>query len=298
MESKPKVLVLLSTYNGSKYLKEQLDSIFNQKEVEVSVFASDDISKDDTVAILEEYSKTHNLKYRINERNKNFTYNFLDLMFDCKDLPYDYFAFSDQDDFWLDDKLISGIKALKENEKHFYCSNLLVTDDSLKNQTPMNKFKANDKKHSPYLLENICTGCTMIFDKNFMQKATKYYPNGITLHDYWLFLIAVFTDGFFYDQTGHIYYRQHANNQIGSEKEGAAQYYKNFKNSGRFRTQLFNELLNGYKDEISEEDLNDINTFLTYRKKFGSKFKMLFSHKFRTKHHSILRRVKVLFNKY
>ena len=66
------VCVLLSTYNGSKYLKEQLDSIFNQKEVEVSVFASDDISKDDTVAILEEYSKTHNLKYRINERNKNF----------------------------------------------------------------------------------------------------------------------------------------------------------------------------------------------------------------------------------
>lgn len=293
-----KVLILLSTYNGEKYLREQLDSLFAQKDVEVHVFASDDLSKDKTIDILKEYSKNHNLKYRINKENKNFTYNFLDLMFDCKDEDFDYFAFCDQDDYWLENKVASGIKMMKENDKHFYCSNLLVTDDSLKNGKPMNKFKADDKKHSPYLLENICTGCTMIFDKKFMQIATKHYPKGITLHDYWLFLVAVFTCGFIYDQNGYIYYRQHGNNQIGSEKEGVDQYYKNFKNSGRFRTQLFSELLEGYKEDMSEEDIKDINTCLTYRKKISSKMKMLCSPKFRTKHHSILRRVKVLFNKY
>ena len=298
METKPNVLILLSTYNGEKYIKELLDSIFNQKDVNVTVFASDDRSSDNTVKILEEYSKSHNLKYRVNERNKNFTYNFLDLMFDSKDEKYDYFAFSDQDDFWLEDKVISGINKLKESGKHLYFSNLLVTDDNLKNAKPMNKFKADDKKHSPYLLENICTGCTMIFDQEFMKKATKYYPEGITLHDYWLFLIAVFTLGFIYDEEGHIYYRQHGDNQIGSEKEGATQYYKNFKNPGRFRIHMFEELLKGYKDEISEEDLKYINTFITYRSKFSSKLKMLCSPKFRTKHHSFLRRIKVLFNKY
>ena len=61
MANKPRVLVLLSTYNGEKYLREQLDSIFNQVDIEVSVFASDDCSKDGTVSILEEYSKSHSL---------------------------------------------------------------------------------------------------------------------------------------------------------------------------------------------------------------------------------------------
>ena len=95
MEDKPRVLILLSTYNGEKYLRELLDSLFNQRDVDVTVFASDDISTDSTPQILEEYKQKFNLDYRINKENKNFTYNFLDLIYDNKDSDFDYFALSD-----------------------------------------------------------------------------------------------------------------------------------------------------------------------------------------------------------
>lgn len=293
-----KVLVFLSTYNGGKYLREQLDSIYAQSDIQVDVVASDDLSKDNTLEILEEYKTKYGLKYSVNKKNKNFTYNFLDLMFDNQNADYQYFAFADQDDFWLNDKLISAIKLLNEENKHFYCSNLLVVDENLDNQKPMNKFKADDKNHIPYILENICTGCTVVFDKEFLTLATKYRPNNIELHDYWLFLIANFVAGFVYDTTPHIYYRQHANNQIGSEKEGATSYYKNFKAGNQCRHQLLSELLNGYGNQISKKDKKWINYFLTYKKSFGAKMHFLFSLKVHTKKHSFLRRVKILFNKY
>ena len=298
MEKKPRVLVLLTTYNGEKFLKEQLDSIFAQKDVDVSVMVSDDISTDNTVGILKKYAEKYPLKYRVNETNKNFTYNFLDLIYDNKDADYDYFALSDQDDFWLEDKLISGIILLKENGKHFYCSNLTVTDDKLTPLHPMNKFKVKDDRAAPYILENICTGCTAMFDKDFMVHLGKHYPNNIYLHDYWLMLVAAFSSSYIYDQNSHILYRQHGDNQIGSNQETLASYHKKFKTSKSHRHNLCAELLAGYSDDISEENKKYLNDFLAYRNKFGIKMRIFFSGKYKTKTHPFLRKVKLLLNKY
>ena len=295
--NKPRVLVLLSTYNGEKYLKEQLDSIFNQVDVDVKVFASDDLSKDDTVKILEEYSKSHNLTFRVNKENKNFTYNFLDMIYENAKEDFDYFSLADQDDFWQEDKLISAIKLLKEKNAHFYCSNLTTVDSELKNPKPMNNFKENGKVHAHLLLENICTGCTSVFDKEFALHLSKHYPEAIYLHDYWLMLVAAFSSSFVYDTNSHILYRQHGNNQIGSESESLNAYYKKFKTSKTFRVHLIEELLKGFKDDISEQDLKDLNTFLNYRK-FKNKMKIFFSRRFHTHKHSFLRKIKVICNKY
>ena len=208
MKNTRRVLVFLSTYNGEKYLKTQIDSILAQKGVDVSIFASDDLSNDKTIEILESYSQTGKVKYRINKTNKNFTYNFLDMIYENIDADFDYFALSDQDDFWLEDKLISGIEKLESENKHFYCSNLSVVDENLMGAHPMNKFKIKNQRHCSYILENICTGCTSIFDKTFMKQLSKHYPEGIYLHDYWLMLVAAFTSDFAYDETPHLLYRQ------------------------------------------------------------------------------------------
>ena len=298
MEDKPRVLILLSTYNGEKYLRELLDSLFNQRDVDVTVFASDDISTDSTPQILEEYKQKFNLDYRINKENKNFTYNFLDLIYDNKDSDFDYFALSDQDDVWLDDKIISAINLLKQENKHFYCSNLTVVDEKLENPRPMNKFKVKNNKHAPYILENICTGCTAVFDKEFMKHLGKHYPNNIYLHDYWLMLVAAFTSSFVYDTNSHILYRQHGDNQIGSQTESLSTYYKKFNTSKSHRHNLVLELLEGFGDEISEEDKKDLNTFLLYKNKFSCRMKIFFSAKFNAKTHPFLRKIKLLLGKY
>lgn len=298
MNSTPKVLVFLSTYNGEKYLEEQLSSIFAQKDVDVTVFASDDLSNDKTVEILEKYSKSNKLNFRVNKSNKNFTYNFLDMIYENVDSDFDYFSLADQDDFWLEDKLISAIKKLEESKAHFYCSNLRIVDENLANPHAMNKFKIKNQRHAPYILENICTGCTAVFDKEFIKQLSKHYPEGIYLHDYWLMLVAVFTSSFVYDETPHILYRQHGSNMIGSEKEGIGEYYKKFANSKSHRHQLVEELIKGYEKEINDKDMKDLNAFLNYKKKFFTKLAIFFSPRWRCKNHSFLRKIKLLFNKY
>ena len=298
MENKPRVLVFLSTYNGQRYLREQLDSILAQKDVDVAITVSDDISTDSTVELLKEYKEKFNIQYRVNKTNKNFTYNFLDLIYDNVNADYDYFALADQDDFWLDDKLISAINLLKESGKHFYCSNLTVVDENLKNGKPMNKFKVKNEKAAPYIFENICTGCTVVFDQEFMKHLGKHYPNDIYLHDYWLMLVAAFTSSFIYDQNSHILYRQHGDNQIGSGDDSLEGYTKNLKNSKGHRFNLVKELLKGYGEEISPKDKKDLESFLKYKKNFFIRLKFFFSPKYLAKSHPFLKKIKLLLGKY
>ena len=83
----PTCLVLMCTYNGERFLREQIDSILAQRGVEVFIKAADDRSSDGTVQILEEYrSRNANFDYYVNSVNKNFTYNFIDLLFSVRGL--------------------------------------------------------------------------------------------------------------------------------------------------------------------------------------------------------------------
>ena len=118
------VAILMGTYNGDKYLREQLDSIFKQKDVDITLFIDDDLSSDNTIDIIKEYAKNYRIYWKVNEKNKNYTYNFLDLLFEVKDKNFDYFALSDQDDVWEEDKIISAINKLEQTNKiQFFINN-------------------------------------------------------------------------------------------------------------------------------------------------------------------------------
>ena len=106
-----KVLVLMATYNGEKYLQEQLDSIYRQKNVMVDVLVRDDGSSDLTQEILEMNSKTKNLTWYSGE-HKNVQKGFFELMRKAAMLDYEYYAFCDQDDVWFDDKLSIAISRI------------------------------------------------------------------------------------------------------------------------------------------------------------------------------------------
>ena len=122
-----KVQVLLSTYNGEKYLKEQLDSIIAQKGVDVHILARDDGSKDDTIKILEGYENIDIIK----GSNIGVCKSFFELI--NKSGEYDYYSFADQDDVWDCDKLVIAINKLEKcnSKPAVYASNTRLVDANL-----------------------------------------------------------------------------------------------------------------------------------------------------------------------
>ncbi len=259
MNNKPKIAVIMSTYNGEKYLKEQLNSVLAQTNVDLDLFVFDDCSTDQTVNIIESFQQKHkNIYLKINEKNKNFTYNFLDGLFSFKDnQDYEYYAFADQDDYWLQNKLEVAIDKIKQTDGcTLYCSNLKVVDENLiyanNNMLPKN-YKNN---HYDVLCKNIVTGCTIVMDNKFKDFATKHYPQDIYLHDHWLAAIANYCKdtNFVYDENpDKILYRQHNTNLIGSNKKVLKKLKKKtFQKSSFNLMKQFYEL---YKNHILEDDL-------------------------------------------
>lgn len=299
----PKVCVIMSTYNGEKYLKEQIDSILKQKDIDLSLYISDDRSTDETTKIIEEYQKEHkNITLHINENNKNFTYNFLDSLFLFKDnTEFDYYAFADQDDSWLEDKLISAINLIKskfnESESVLYSSNLKIVNEKLEwNGEYLNNYIPPKYQ---ILGRNIVTGCTVVMNKSFKNLATEHYPENIYLHDYWLALIASFCKNahYIYDENSYILYRQHGNNLIGSNKNKLKRIlsflFKKIPENERTHNLVlkFYEL---YKNEVLSDDLNLIEK-LAYYKKFRNRNSLIWN-----SHGKISNRlkIKILLKKY
>ena len=296
---KPKVLVLLATCNGEKYLRQQLDSIYAQEDVEVSIFATDDGSTDSTIAILEEYKKDHSLTIHYHGEPHEFTYNFIDAIFVNKNTSFDYYAFSDQDDVWMKEKLSSAIEMLKKNSKNVYSSNLTIVNENLDGEALMNDDSIQRCNKYNAVFENVATGCTIVFSKAFLDLLVRYYPKNIYLHDYWVYLLALYTDNYIYDSRSFIKYRQHGCNQIGdSSKKGVKTYYKRFKASKGHQRALCEQLLEGYRDIIGEENASIVEVMAGYKKKFSYRWKLMFSRNYKKRKHNFFKVIKLLLNKY
>ena len=302
MNKLPKIAVIMSTYNGEKFLKEQIDSILVQKDVDLTLYIFDDVSKDNTVNIIKEYMKKHkNIVLNVNKKNKNFTYNFLDALFSFKENnKYDYYAFADQDDFWLEDKLITAINQIKEKgECTLYCSNLKAVDEKLqylgKNSKPKNYiFHWHDQ-----ITSNLTTGCTVVFDNIFKRLATKHYPEGLVYHDCWVGLIANYCKGAHYIldmNPDHILYRQHGSQASGGVASELTfkERIKLFLKGHQINFDLIRLFLNNYYNEINENDKIIIEKFLRY-KKLSNKIYLL-KHMKRSK--PFKHKIKLLLNRF
>lgn len=216
-----KVQVLMATFNGEKYLKEQLDSLIMQREVNLKILISDDGSKDATVEIIKDYqAKLGNDKINlIYGPQQGFMQNFLNLLENAvKDC--DYYAFSDQDDVWDKEKLKVAIKQLEYLDNQLpslYCSRTELIDENGHHIGFSPKFKKKpDFKNA--LIQSIAGGNTMVFNQKSYHLLKKIiYPNTIVSHDWWLYLVISGAGGkVIYDPDPKIYYRQHDNNLVGA----------------------------------------------------------------------------------
>lgn len=220
MKMIPKVLVLISVYNGGKYLPVQLESIIRQKGVDVSLYIRDDGSKDVSETIIQEYAKKISIKY-CKESNIGAARSFLRLI-ELADGEYDYYAFADQDDYWKSDKLTVAISKLIYNSEcpAIYYSDVERVGRNLeKIQNPYKKHYHTERFPDVLMLAQ-APGCTMVFNRRLLTLLKKHIPAQVHMHDCWVLQVCATVGGtVVYDAEPHMLYRQHTDNvTAGLEK--------------------------------------------------------------------------------
>ena len=222
-----KIEVLLATYNGERFLREQIESILTQDYDNLHVLARDDGSNDGTVPLLKEYAKQYPSRFRvmpISSGAGSAKSNFLRLM---KASTADYVCFSDQDDVWLPDKVSKTMQAMASLESKWgtnlpllVFTDLQIVDDQLR---PVHesfwaheKIKADRINHLPSLLvQNVVTGCTALLNRRLLEISLTM-PVEAVMHDHWMALLACVMGktAVVRDQT--VLYRQHDRNVLGA----------------------------------------------------------------------------------
>ncbi len=222
-----KIDILLATYNGEKYLKDQLDSILNQTYNNFRLLISDDCSTDKTRNILEEYkNKDNRIELFFQKNNLGVIRNFEFLL---NKVENKYYMFSDQDDIWKEFKIEKSVKKIEESDSDLVYSDLEVVDENLKvkydSYWKLKGFYKKIKKYNNFeslYLNNFVTGCTIISKKELIKKFLPL-PNTskYVLHDYWITLIISQDGKISYIEEPLIRYRQHKNNKVGSKKKSS-----------------------------------------------------------------------------
>ncbi|MCD8216269.1 MAG: glycosyltransferase family 2 protein [Clostridiales bacterium] len=269
-----KVLVLLSAYNGEKFIHEQIDSVLNQEGVRVSLLVRDDGSTDKTKEILSSYGDKISF---YSGKNIGVRASFFDLI--LKAGSADFYAFCDQDDFWLPDKLKSACEMMGLSVRpSLYFSNLYTADENLKimSQTSL-KPKLT---FGTAMAENPATGCTMVFNRALYEIIKKTpNPAEISMHDTWIYRLALMIGAcVFFDKTPHMLYRQHSSNLIGSRSIFAKIYhYVDFflKNKSFSRPYEAERLLETFGDITDGENILLLNDIINYKSSFSNKLALL-----------------------
>ncbi len=252
--------ILMSTYNGEKYIDCQIESILSQKDVNVKLLIRDDGSKDNTVEIIKKYQEKYLDKIELIEgENVGIHRSFASLIDQAKGL--EYIAFADQDDRWDRDKLITGILALKQNKASFYSSAARLVDQEL-NELGTTTSAASKYKYYMCTNSKVLTpgaqGCTIILDnKLFDLIRKKGYPNDYG-HDTWITIVAYLMSNCLYDDQAHMDYRQHNESWTGNRSKKIKQFFVKvgffFKGLERYE-KLSKDVLQRYRDILDSNSI-------------------------------------------
>ncbi len=198
MHNKTEVAILLATYNGERFLQEQLTSIFAQSYQDFTLYVADDASSDTTVEIVRKFQEKYpqRIHYTINDRRVGFVKNFENLLEKTKEK---YIFFCDQDDIWLPSKIEAELKAMKEAEQKFPNRPIMVHSDlSMIDENGVNvsnsyfSFRGYTlKMHKD--LGHILGPCgvignTMLINQHLRSRVLPF-PSTLDAHDYWIAVV-------------------------------------------------------------------------------------------------------------
>lgn len=266
-----KILVLVSTYNGEKYLSQQLDSILGQQGVDISILVRDDGSKDSTLLILENYSTRYSNFSFYQGVNIGPCMSFFDLLTHAE--GYDYYAFSDQDDVWDNEKLIRATEKLgrlPESLPALYCSNLKVVDEQLNYCRIAHKKSFDTKNRYSGLIDFFAVGCTEVFNQKAADLTREHIRKDCLMHDSWIFMICNFFGHVIYDHKAYINYRQHGQNVVGTNKNNLGKLKERIERvvdrSVQPRLKNAQILSAEFCTELEQRDLRKITKIVKYKK--------------------------------
>ena len=217
--------ILMATYNGEKYVAEQIESILNQTYKNIRLVISDDCSTDGTRDVLKKYEKNERVEIHLQEKNLGYIRNFEYLL---KQVKNELYMLSDQDDFWLEEKVEKTVEVLEKENADMVFGDLEIVDENLKTIYPSfgdfmllnRKIKKKINSYELNYLYNCVTGCTLLSKKKYLDKILPIpYESKYVVHDHWIALmVSVLNGKMVYIPEKYIKYRQHGNNQIGTDK--------------------------------------------------------------------------------
>lgn len=212
------VSLAMTTYNGEKYLREQLDSIYNQTRVPDEVIVCDDNSSDKTISILEEYSKSKGLKYYKNNPGLGVNKNFFKAISLCSG---DYISLCDQDDIWLPNKIETLFRKISEIDNGQPCAVSSQCDniDGVGNIINRNTAKDTSGYAATLLYKGVSQGCTMMINRCLAEMALEFSSNvkyeGMIYDALIAYCAAIFGEKYNLGQSLMLY-RHHNSNVMGN----------------------------------------------------------------------------------
>lgn len=274
----------MGTYNGQKFLAEQLQSIEDQTHQNWRVIISDDGSTDNTLGIAEEFQeKWGGSRLEIRKgRGQGFCKNFLSLACD-RTIKADFYAFSDQDDVWLSDKLSKATAYLQAEDKSevpvVYCGRTQLVDEHLKpiGKSPLFTLPRSFRNA---LVQSIAGGNTMVFNQKMKALLEEADILSVASHDWWVYLVAKCAGGeVYYDPEPTILYRQHSDCLVGSNNGVLAKIARiGLTFNGRFKTwnSINYEALSSVKHLFTRDNQEILAVFGKFRSaKFSDRIRLL-----------------------
>lgn len=248
------IQILLSTYNGEKYLTQQLNSLIAQDYPNFTIIIRDDGSTDFTLEILNAYKdKYSNISITFGD-NIGVTSSYFELI---KNAQANFYALCDQDDIWLPSKLSHAVANLTNSNyssSSLYCSALQFVNSDLIpiGLTPPPRYQCLENA----VIENIATGCTIVFGESLRQLFIQATPQQMHMHDWWLYLLASSFGNVIYDPKSFVLYRRHDATVTGLQLKSSRTLFARLKGFLGFLK--------------NDRQLYGLNQAVCFRKTYGS----------------------------
>lgn len=257
-----KVDIIMATYNGEKYINEQINSIINQTYTDWNLIIRDDGSKDSTVTIIKEYEKKDKrIKLVVDDLgNLGYNKNFEKLLTHS---TADYTMISDQDDIWNKNKIEISFEEIKkielENKPALVFSDALLINNNKENMgLHIGKKAKKINTFSILIGENICQGATIMMNKKLKEIVLPFSEK--YLYDYFIFMTVDLFGNWKFIKNPTLKYRIHFENQIGSNKIMKLSLFQNFKNDYYRYSVIYKKIKDNinFIKEQDREKLKDI----------------------------------------
>jgi len=229
--------ILMATYNGERFVGEQIESILRQSDPDWTLTVRDDCSTDGTVAVVRDIAARHPDRIAVQLRGESSgsaARSFLEML-RASHAPY--VMLSDHDDVWLDDKIAVTVAKMRELERRFGAgtpllvhTDLTVTDAGLRvtsrSMMDAQQLDGSESRLARLVTQNTVTGCTVMVNRPLADLVREPF-DGIAMHDWWLAVIASAFGAIGFIDTPTVLYRQHGDNAVGAKPSRGLSYKLN-----------------------------------------------------------------------